>query len=303
MGHPRRQFLKMLAMTAAAGGSGLTPQLAFAERKPIGWRNWSGSQSCQPRARLAPANLAELQQLVRDSAGPLRPVGAGHSFTALVPTDGEIVSLARISGLIDHDAEKQQATFFAGTQLSAMGGPLHEVGQALINMPDIDEQVLAGALATGTHGTGAEITGLPAFVTGLELITASGEALWCDADANPEVFEAARLSLGALGVVSKIRMQNTAPYRSRRESWIADWEETLAQADALAAAHRNFEFYYIPFSDRCFLHTHDVTDEEKHSTPVHDANEAVNDLKLIRDYLGWSDVLRGLPIKAIAATL
>ena len=301
MSQPRRQFLKILAAAAAAGA--VSPQWAAAERKPIGWRNWSGSQSCQPRSRLAPASVAELQQVIRDSSGPLRPVGAGHSFTALVPTDGDILSLARISGLIDHDAQSQQATFYAGTQLSAMGGPLHEIGQALINMPDIDEQVLAGALATGTHGTGAGITGLPAFVTGLELITADGEALWCDAQANPEVFEAARLSMGALGVLSKIRLQNTAPYRSRRESWIADWEETMEQADALASAHRNFEFYYIPFSERCFLHTHDVTNEEKHSTPIHDANEAVNDLKLIRDYLGWSDVLRGLPIKAIAATM
>jgi FAD-linked oxidoreductase len=233
----------------------------------------------------------------------MRPVGAGHSFTPLVPTDGDIISLARLSGLVGHDAATLQATFHAGTQLSAMGAPLHEVGQALINMPDIDEQVLAGAIATGTHGTGAGIGGLPSFVTGLELVTASGDILNCDREDNRDVFEAARLSMGALGIVSKIRLQNTRPYRSRRESWILDWEETLAQADHLADTRRNFEFYYIPFSERCFLHTHDITAEDKHATPLHDPNESVQDLKLIRDYLSWSDTLRGLPIKAIAATM
>ena len=299
----RRQFLKYFAAataSAVAGGGVFSPPVSA---RTIAWKNWSGSQSCVPRARLAPASLDELQQLVSASAGPIRPVGAGHSFTPLVPTDGDIVSLARLSGLLEHDPETLQATFQAGTQLSAMGAPLHEVGQALVNMPDIDEQVLAGAIATGTHGTGAGIGGLPSFVSGLELVTASGDLINCDANNNREVFEAARLSLGALGIISKIRLQNTRPYRSRRESWIMDWEQTLAEADQLADTRRNFEFYYIPFSERCFLHTHDITTEARHATPVHDANESVQDLKLIRDYLSWSDTLRGLPIKAIAATM
>ena len=85
------------------------------------------------------------------------------------------MSLSRLNGLVSHDPDQLRATFLAGTQMSAMGAPLHEVGQALINMPDIDEQVIAGAIATGTHGTGANIGGLPSFVTGLELVTASGE--------------------------------------------------------------------------------------------------------------------------------
>ena len=298
----RRQLLKFFAALSVANlGRGLVSQPAAA--RVIPWKNWSGSQSCIPSARLAPASLAELQQLVAESVGPIRPVGAGHSFSPLVPTDGKIISLARLSGLVSHDPVGLRATFQAGTQMSAMGDPLHDVGQALINMPDIDEQVIAGAIATGTHGTGANIGGLPSFVTGLEIVNADGELIQCDADNNPEIFEAARLSLGALGIVTKVQMQNTQPYRSRRESWILDWEDTLAQADQLADKHRNFEFYYIPFSERCFLSTHDITEEDKFSTPVSDGNESVQDLKMIRDYLSWSDTLRGLPIKAIAATM
>jgi FAD-linked oxidoreductase len=297
----RREILKAFATASVLGAGGVMSPAASS--RVIEWKNWSGSQSCVPRARVAPATLGELQQFVADSAGPIRPVGAGHSFTPLVPTDGDIVSLARISGIVDHDPATLQATFHAGTQLSGLGEPLHEVGQALVNMPDIDEQVLAGAIATGTHGTGAGIGGLPSFVTGVELVTASGELISCDANHNAEVFEAARLSLGAVGILSKVRLQNTTPYRSRRESWIMDWDETLEQAQTLAATHRNFEFYYIPFSDRCFLHTHDLTQEEKYATPMSDPNESVLDLKLIRDYLSWSDTVRGWPIQAIGATM
>ena len=155
----RRQLLKYFAaLSAASLGGGMLSQSAAA--RVIGWKNWSGSQSCIPSARLAPASLPELQQLVAESLGPIRPVGAGHSFSPLVPTDGQIVSLARLSGLVSHDPDRLRATFQAGTQMSAMGAPLHEVGQALINMPDIDEQVIAGAIATGTHGTGANIGGI-----------------------------------------------------------------------------------------------------------------------------------------------
>ncbi len=285
----RRQLLQIAGALAA---SGLAPRALAA---PIPWRNWSGSQYCQPNSRLAPANLAELQEIVAGSSR-LRPVGAGHSFTPLVPTDGDIVSLARMSGLADHNADTLQATFHAGTQLSAMGEPLHGVGQALINMPDIDEQILAGAIATGTHGTGLGLRSLPAYVTGLELVTARGDVIWCDADTRANVFEAARLSLGVVGVISKVRMQNTQPYFSRRESWVESWEDTLAQADALAEAHRNFEFYYIPFTGRCILSTHDITTEDKYLTPVMDPNEGVMELKAARDYLGWWNALRGLPI-------
>ncbi len=293
----RRQILSYLALASAVR---VAPT---ALSRPIAWRNWSGSQSCVPSAILAPKNLEELREIVALAKPGLRPVGAGHSFTALVPTAGEIVSLARISGLINYDADTLQASFYAGTQLSAMGGPLQDIGQALINMPDIDEQILAGAIATGTHGTGAHIGSMSSFVSGFELITATGDVLWCDADSNADLFAAGKVSLGVLGIISKIRVQNRRSYVSRRESWIMNWEDTVAQANDLAEKHRNFEFYYIPFSSRCLLHTHDEITEEKFSTPQQDENESTMDLKTLRDYIGWSDTLRGLSLQLIADTM
>ncbi len=107
----------------------------------------------------------------------------------LVPTDDTIVSLSRLSGLLDHDANTQQATLWAGSRLADIGQPLEDVSQALINMPDIDEQSLAGCVSTATHGTGAGIGCMSSFVQGLQLVDANGELLECDAQTNPELFQ------------------------------------------------------------------------------------------------------------------
>lgn len=296
----RRTLLQLLALGSAAG---LLPgaRAVRADRR-IPWRNWSGSQSCVPQARIAPASVEELQEAVAAATGTVRPVGAGHSFSPLVPTDGTILSLARISGLEEHDPAKLQASFMAGTRLSDMGEPLAEMGQALINMPDIDEQILGGAMATCTHGTGASLGALPTYIADLELVTASGDKLYCSPASNPEIFEAARVSLGSLGVITRMTLQNTERYRLRRQSWFLGWQETLSEAEKLAGQHRNFEFYYVPFSGSCLLHSHDLSTEEVQVVPRGDDNEAVEDLKTVRDYLGWSDTLRSLPIEWMVAT-
>lgn len=263
-----------------------------AKKNTIAWRNWSGVQECLPSSRQAPADVAALQELLSSAPAPIRPVGAGHSFTALVPTDGTIVSLSRLSGLVSHDPATLQAEVMAGTRLADLGEPLENAGQALINMPDIDDQVLAGAMATCTHGTGAKLGAMPTFIRGLQLVTADGEVIDCDSEHNADIFQAARVSLGALGVTTKIRLQNMAPHHSRRESWILPFEDLMQQADELADNNRNFEFYYIPFSGMCLADTHNITEEAPHSTPREDQNSAVEDLMLVRDWLSWSPWLR-----------
>ncbi|MFT4518127.1 MAG: FAD-linked oxidoreductase [Halioglobus sp.] len=302
----RRNILQALIAAAAASQTGST--LAFAADQPttkrrIPWRNWSGSQQCFPSARTAPASLAELQELIATSSGVVRPVGAGHSFTALVPTDDTIVSLARLSGVISHDPEQLQATLWAGSRLGDIGQPLEDAGQALVNMPDIDEQSLAGCLATATHGTGAGIGCMSTFVKGLQLVDARGDLIDCDADNNAEVFNAALVSLGTMGVITKVRLQNVAPYRLRRETVWREFDEMLEVADAMADQHRNFEFYYIPFSGMGFTDVHDITDEPIGSTEKIDGNDSVQDLKMVRDWLDWTPKLRELLLSGIVGTL
>lgn len=137
--------------------------------------------------------------MIRKAPGKIRPVGSGHSFSALVPTDGTLLSLAYFNGLLEHDPKTLQAEFAGGTPMSLMGPALKEVGQALWNMADIDYQTLAGAIATSTHGTGVGFGSYSSQVCGLQLVTAAGQVLDCDRQRNAEVFHAARASLGALG--------------------------------------------------------------------------------------------------------
>src|SRR5690606_17539672 len=170
--------------------------------RPIPWRNWSGGQSCLPLERLAPQTLGELVQVIRRAPGKIRPVGSGHSFSALVPTDDTLLSLSHFSGLLGHDPQSLQAEFGGGTPMSSMGAPLAEVGQALVNMADTDYQTLAGAIATSTHGTGIGFGSYSAYVCGLQLVSAAGEVVDCSRERHPELFACARVSLGALGVVT-----------------------------------------------------------------------------------------------------
>ena len=297
----------LTALVAAALGSKVAvlpaADAAPGSQRRLPWRNWSGSQQCLPAARVAPASVAELQELLAGGSGVVRAVGAGHSFTPLVPTDGTILSLSRLNGMVSHDPATLQATLWAGSRLGDIGAPLEQVSQALVNMPDIDEQTIAGCLATATHGTGADIGCMSTFIEGLQLMDARGQLVDCDRSRNSDLFEAARVSLGALGIITLVRLQNMAPYRLRRETVWREFDEILAIADSEADRHRNFEFYYVPFSGMGFTDTHDITTEPVSTTEKLDGNEGVRDLQLARDWLERTPRLRQLVLGSYMKTL
>jgi len=308
----RRNLLSLMISTAA--GTALAPAMSLANsatttgattppktaRRAIAWRNWSGSEECFPQARKAPGSVAELQELITTAKGCVRPVGAGHSFMPLVPTDDTIVSLSRLSGVVSHDAASHQAVIRAGTRLADIGRPLGELGQAMINMPDIDEQSLAGALGTATHGTGTTLGCLPDFVEGLQLVTAKGEVIDCDRQNNSDIFAAARVNLGALGVLTEVRMQNMPKYTLKRETTWHPIEEILENAESLANNNRNYEFIYIPFSGMGFNDIHNLTDEAPSTTGKIDSNDGSETLRQVRDWLSWSPKIRELALSSVA---
>lgn len=302
----RRDFLASglgLATGALLGGcddhgASRMPQAPAATTGPDGrrrlpWQNWSGYQHCLPAERLAPGSLDELVALVKTSPGPLRPVGAGHSFTPLVPTDGgTLVSLRNFEGLLAHDATAMTATFGAGTKLGDIGEPLAAVGQALYNMPDIDEQSLAGAIGTGTHGTGQKLGALHAYLTGLTLVTPRGEVLECSREKHPDVFDAARVSLGALGVVTQVTLRNLPSHTLKRRVWLEPLDALLERFDELAAQHHSFEMYLLPHCSQGLAITIDPTTEPLRPRPAEQDNDAVMDMKQLRDWTAWWPGLR-----------
>ena len=123
------------------------------------WRNWSGSVKAAPSELASPTTEAELSQIVA-RARKVRVVGAGHSFMPLCETDGTLISLSDMEGDVEVSADKSRASAPAGWSLAKLTARLWEKGVSLINQGDVNPQALAGAIATGTHGTGANLGSL-----------------------------------------------------------------------------------------------------------------------------------------------
>src|SRR5262249_52327246 len=157
----------------------------------------------------------------------VRAVGSGHSFSALVPTDGTLVSLSNMSGLISADKDKLQSEIWAGTRVADMGELLKANGLAMPNIADINYQTIAGPTALSTHGRGPPFGSYPPQVAGLRLVTAAGEVLDLDEQHQPELFNAARTSLGALGIVTRVRLQNRKAFRLLQKQWVQKTDELL----------------------------------------------------------------------------
>lgn len=234
------------------------------------WRNWAGSVRCEPARYTEPASEAELQRVVRDAARDrmaLRVVGSGHSFTPLCATDGVLVSLDRHAGIFDVDPPALEASVHAGTKLCDLGEPLLEQGLALENQGDIDRQSLGGAFGTGTHGTGRELPNLSAQAVALRLIAADGAVLTCSANEQPELFRAARVSLGLLGVLSSARLRLLPAYRLHESVWREDLAPCLDSLADRIAATRHFEFFWFPGLDRVEAKSLDPTEAEPDDLP------------------------------------
>lgn len=280
----RRSFLAssvkaaMFSGFAAKGG-------AFAQS--ASWSNWSGGQTCQPAGRYDIGSEQQLTSLLRNTLGPIRPVGSGHSFSALVPTDGHLVVIDQLSGILDSDAQTKQVTLGAGSRLGDLGAQLEAIGQGMINLPDIDRQTVAGAIATGTHGTGVTLQALSSFITSLRLITPNGNVMDIDSS-DEDLLHAARVNVGALGIVTQVTMQNRESYKLKKREWAAPTEDILANFDELAASHRHFEIFPLVYSDYSLVLSIDETDEpigqsEVEEEPSDDASiaESLGDRKSV----------------------
>jgi FAD-linked oxidoreductase len=220
------------------------------------WTNWSGSISASPQQLATPASEAELIALVaranRDGL-TVRVAGTGHSFVPLCASDGLLLSLDGLQGVVSADQSALRATVWAGSKIHQLGEPLLAAGMALENQGDIDRQAIAGAVSTGTHGTGPSIGSMSTQVAGLRIITASGEIVECSAEREPDIFQSAKLSLGTFGVLSQITLRLLPAYRLHERTWVAGFDECMSQLDAHIAATRHFEFFWSPRDDACAM--------------------------------------------------
>lgn len=229
------------------------------------WSNWSGLVRSSPQRLPTPTSEAEVAEVIRGAVADglgVRIAGAGHSFTALVASDDVIVSLGGLRGVVDVDpdaGESGEVELWAGTPIHAIGPALHPHGLALRNQGDIDRQAVGGACGTGTHGTGPSLPSFSGAVVGATVALADGDVVTCDATTEPDLFGATRLSLGASGIVTRLRLAVRPSYRLHEREWIEPIEETLDRLDERIAATRHFEFFWLPEIDKAYCKSLDET--------------------------------------------
>jgi FAD-linked oxidoreductase len=216
------------------------------------WQNWSGSVRSAPREVAKPSGLEELVKLVEAYARTgrrVRVVGAGHSFTPLVSSDDVLMSLERMQGIESIEREKNTVTVWGGTTLHTLGNDLLAHGLAQENLGDIDVQSIAGAISTGTHGTGMRFGTLSTQVAGLTLVTGSGEVLECSQEKHAEIFKAAQTSFGALGIIAKVTLRTVPARLLRYQGHRERLSSVLAQLERYRQENAHFEFFWFPHTD------------------------------------------------------
>jgi L-gulonolactone oxidase len=228
------------------------------------WRTWGHTKECRPATIeicSSVLELAEELERARAAGQTVKVVGSGHSFTDIACTDGRLIEVAGLDRVLDVDPDACTATVEAGISIKQLNLELGLRGLALPNMGDIDRQTLAGAVSTGTHGTGATFGGLATFIRGMELLTADGETLWCSPDEEPEVFACARVGLGALGIVTKIALECVPAFNLHHVERKRRLPDVLAELDAMVDANEHFEFYWLPHTETCATITNNRTAE------------------------------------------
>ncbi len=267
--------MKRRQLIASSAGLGLLPLMGcsdtsigpapsigveFESGSSLPWINWAGNQACQPAGRLTPASEQELIEVLANTAGALRPVGSGHSFSALVPGDGTLVAVDMMNGVISVDAGTGLAEIWAGTRLHQLGPELARYGRALPNLPDIDYQTLAGACATSTHGTGADFGSLSSYIQALTIALPHGELVRCDANHQPELFHAARCGLGVFGIVTRLTMQTVPDTVLTQRAGVEDLDSLLENIDQERVSNRHVEFLAFPHTRLALVTRTNVAD-------------------------------------------
>ena len=228
------------------------------------WTNWAGNQSCAPTAVRRPTSEDELVAIVKEAAAAgtrVKCVGAGHSFTPIACTDGVLVDLAGYGRVLGHEPEARTITVQAGITLGRLCDELDVRGLALENMGDIAYQSIAGATATATHGTGWHFGNISSRIVGLRLIASDGSIVVATPEENPDVLAAARVGVGALGIVSTVTLQAVKAFRLHAIEEPMRVDEVLGDFDGFMSSADHVEFYWVPHTGWALTKRNRRTDE------------------------------------------
>jgi L-gulonolactone oxidase len=224
------------------------------------WSNWSGEMACRPAVLARPASTADVVAEVERAAAAgrtVRAIGAGHSFSDVAATDGTMLSLERMDRVLDADPATGLVRVQAGIRLHQLSDRLAALGLAVENLGDVNVQALAGAVVTGTHGTGARLPNIAARVEAVQLVAGDGTVRELD---GGDALRAARVSVGALGVITELTLRCVPAYVLRGVDEPRPLDEVLAALDELACGARHFEFFVFPHTDIALTRTNEIVD-------------------------------------------
>ena len=240
--------------------------------------NWSRNVEAHPRRIEHPASTAEVVQLLgvaRSQGLRVKVYGAAHSFTPIAATDGVLLRLDRMNRLLAHDTTTGRVRVQAGISLRALNPALLALGLALPNLGDVDPQSVAGAISTGTHGTGARLHGIAAAVVGIQLVTAEGEVV--EIDEQHPWFGAARVSLGALGIVTEVTLQCVPAFLLHAREEPMPLPEVIERLPELIEGNDHFEFYWFPHTEKALIKRNNRVPDGTQRAPVGRIRHLVDD--------------------------
>ena len=195
--------------------------------------NWSGNYRYRASAIHAPGSVEELQELV-SAAARVRVLGSRHSFTAIADSD-ELVTLEHIGSDIEIDTAARTASVGGAVRYDRLIAELDRGGLALANLASLPHIAVAGAISTGTHGSGDRSGNLATSVKALEIVTSDGNLVEF-ARGDPE-FEGAVVGLGALGAIVRVKLDLIPAYEIRQQAFTGlAWERLFEHFDAITAS-------------------------------------------------------------------
>ena len=230
-------------------------------------QNWSGIVRFTPKNVYTPETELALIALVKkchQQKCHIRVIGSGHSFTRLIETNDTLISLDKLQGIINVDRDAHQVTVWGGTKIKVLGEHLASVGLAQINLGDIDVQSIAGAISTGTHGSGATLGSVATQVVGMRLVTASGDVIDCSETEHRDIFKAAQVSMGMLGIITQVTLQCMPAYTLDYHWYKQSLQDVIHNLDKLKQ-HRHFEFYWLPHTETTLVKTMNITNQPAQS--------------------------------------
>lgn len=245
------------------------------------WQNWARTERVRPQLVEYPTTVEAVRRSVRSAAArgrAVKAVGAGHSFTGIAVAPGTLLELTELSGLVSVDRDRGRARLLAGTRLHRIPALLAPYGLAMANLGDIDRQSIAGAVSTGTHGTGLGFGGLATQVVAATLVTADGELLTVDEDHEPELLPAVALGLGALGILVDVTLQCVPAFGLHAEERPEDLDAVLGALDARMRDADHFEFYWFPHTDVALTKTNTRLAPDAPTAPLSIVSRVIDDV-------------------------